>query len=99
MKHSSSRRTTLTLPSASLDFAEQIARERHLNLSAVVGEALQRGLREEELTKRSEAIMDAYKNAFAGFSDLELLLLDGVVLEELTDDAPLRAQVHVSDSR
>ena len=99
MKHLAARRTTLTLPAEALDLAEQIARERHLNLSAVVGEALQRGLREEELIKRSEAIMDSYKTAFTGFSDLEMLLLDGVVMEELIDEAPLRANNHVSDSR
>ena len=82
MKHSKSRRTTLTLPSASLDLAERIARERHLNLSSVVGEALQRGLREEEFTRRSESILQAYSNAFAGFSAEELLMLDGIVFEE-----------------
>lgn len=61
--------------------AERIARERHLNLSAVIGEALQRGLREEEQAQRSEAIVQAYSKAFAGFSDDELLLLDGVITE------------------
>lgn len=62
--------------------AERIARERHLNLSSVIGEALQRGLRDEEQTQRSELLMEAYSKAFAGFSEDELLLLDGVVSEE-----------------
>jgi hypothetical protein len=79
MQHSASRRTTLTLPSRCLDLAEQIARERHLNLSSVVGEALSRGLREEEQLQRSETILQSYKKAFAGFSAEELLLLDGIV--------------------
>lgn len=82
MRHSRSRRTTLTLPSDCLEIAERIARERHLNLSSVVGEALQRGLREEEQRQRSKAILQDYSKAFAGFSTIELLLLDGVVTEE-----------------
>ncbi|MFN0167079.1 MAG: hypothetical protein ACKV22_11680 [Bryobacteraceae bacterium] len=77
-----SRRTTLTLPAGCLDLAERIARQRHLNLSAVVGEALRRGLREEEQIERSEAILQSYKKAFAGFSSEELLLLDGVVSDQ-----------------
>ena len=30
----------------------------------------------------SEAVLNAYQNAFAGFSDLEMLLLDGIWLED-----------------
>lgn len=86
MKRLSSRRTTLTLPSECLEIAERIARERHLNLSAVVGEALQRGLREEEQAQRSEAVLKAYSRAFASFSADELLLLDGVVSERQTPE-------------
>jgi post-segregation antitoxin (ccd killing protein) len=40
------RRTTLTLPVASLPEAERIARARNLNLSAVIAEALNAGLRQ-----------------------------------------------------
>lgn len=89
MKRSKSRRTTLTLPEACLEIAERIARERHLNLSAVVGEALQRGLREEEQAQRSEAILRAYSKAFAGFSADELLLLDSIVSEKLAAEKPV----------
>ena len=88
LKHTASRRTTLTLPSQCLDTAERIARERHLNLSSVVGEALQRGLREEEQIQRSETVLRAYKKAFAGFSADELLLLDGIVTEEVPPEKP-----------
>ncbi len=83
MKHSKSRRITLTLPEACLEIAERIARERHLNLNLVVGEALRRGLYEEEQEQRSEAILHAYSKAFEGFSVSELLLLDGVVSKEI----------------
>jgi len=82
MKHSSSRRTTLTLPSQCLELAERIAKKRHMNLSSVVGEALNRGLREEEQIQRSESVLESYKKAFAGFSSDELLLLDGILTEE-----------------
>ena len=80
----SSRRTTLTLPAECLDLADRIARKRHLNLSAVVSEALHRGLREEEQLQRSEMILESYKKAFTGFSAEELLLLDGIILETKT---------------
>lgn len=93
MKHSRSRRTTLTLPEGCLEIAERIARERHLNLSSVVSEALQRGLWEEEQAQRSEAILHAYSKAFAGFSADQLLLLDGVVSEELP------AEKHIPEKR
>ncbi|HEY3453007.1 MAG TPA: hypothetical protein VGK64_00280 [Bryobacteraceae bacterium] len=83
MDHSESRRTTLTLSAKCLKIAERIARERRLNLSSVVGEALERGLREEEQAQRSEAILHAYSKAFGGFSADELLVLDGVVREAL----------------
>lgn len=54
------------------------------HLSAVVGEALQRGLREAQQVYRSESIVNSYREAFSGFSAEELLLLDGVVLSETT---------------
>ena len=83
MEHSKSRRTTLTLPARCLEIAERIARERHLTLSSVIGEALQRGLWEKEQAQRSEAILHAYSKAFTGFSADKLLLLDGIVSEAL----------------
>lgn len=81
MNRHASRRTTLTLPASSLDLAEGIARKRHVNLSTVVSEALQRGLREEAQKLRSETILQSYQKAFTGFSPDELLLLDGVIVE------------------
>ena len=95
MKRSKSRRTTLNLPEACLKIAERIARERHLNLSSVVGEALQRGLWEEEQAQRSEAILRAYSKAFVGFSADELLLLDGIVTEELPAEKHIPKKRHI----
>lgn len=75
------RRTTLTLPADSLARAERIARARKVNLSVVVSEALSDGLRMHTAAERSEQVLNAYKKAFAGFSDEEMMVLDGVVLE------------------
>ena len=84
MNRHGSRRTTLTLPAGCLDLAERLASERKQNLSAVVGEALQRGLREAQQVYRSESIVKSYKEAFSDFSPEELLLLDGIVLSDTT---------------
>jgi hypothetical protein len=84
IKHRSgsvSRRTTLTLPAESLQRAEKIARERNVNLSAVVAEALEEGLRVQAAAERSADVLEAYRRPFAGLSDEEMLILDGIILE------------------
>jgi post-segregation antitoxin (ccd killing protein) len=75
------RRTTLTLPADSLAQAERIAQARKVNLSVVVSEALSDGLRMHTAAERSEQVLNAYKKAFIRFSDEEMMLLDGVLLE------------------
>jgi post-segregation antitoxin (ccd killing protein) len=76
------RRTTLTLPADSLTQAGRIARARNVNLSTVISEALANGLRIHAAAERSEEILNAYKKSFGGFSDEEMLLLDGIVLDQ-----------------
>jgi post-segregation antitoxin (ccd killing protein) len=71
----------LTLPADSLTQAERIARARKVNLSTVISEALSEGLRLHTAAERSEQVLDAYKRAFAGFSEEQTLVLDGVLLE------------------
>ena len=71
----------MTLPTSSLEQAERIARAKNVNLSTVISEALSEGLRTHSAVERSEQVLNAYKKAFRGFSDEELLVLDGVVLE------------------
>ena len=78
---SSKRRTTLTLPSDSLGEAERIARSRNVTLSTVVAEALTDGLQLRAAAKRGEQVLRAYEQAFAGFSEEELMVLDGIALE------------------
>jgi post-segregation antitoxin (ccd killing protein) len=75
------RRTTLTLPADSLAEAHRVARIKKVNLSAVIAEALAEGLRRQAATERSEEVLERYKKAFFGFTDEEMLLLDGIVLE------------------
>ena len=78
----SKRRTTLTLPADSLTQAGRIARARKVNLSTIISEALANGLRIHAAAERSEEILNAYKKAFGGFSEDEMLLLDGIVLDQ-----------------
>ena len=75
------RRTTLTLPADSLSHAERIARARKSTLSAVIAEALADGLEMRRAAERSEEVLGLYKRAFAGFSDAEMSILDGLLLE------------------
>ena len=75
------RRTTLTLPADSLTQAQRIARIRKVNLSTVIAEALSEGLRVHAAAERSEEVLTGYKKAFAGLSDEEVAILDGVILE------------------
>jgi post-segregation antitoxin (ccd killing protein) len=75
------QRTTLTLPSDSLTKAKRIARARGVNLSAVISEALAEGLRLQQATERSQEVIALYRKAFSGFTDDEMALLDGVILE------------------
>jgi hypothetical protein len=75
------RRTTLTLPEASLVRAERIARTRHVNLSTVVAESLAEGLAVFERTTRSDEILEAYKRSFSSLTEEEQELVDGIVLE------------------
>ena len=62
--------------------AERIARTRNVNLSTVIAEALGEGLRMHTAAERSEEVLNAYKKAFTGFSDAEMLVLDGIWLED-----------------
>jgi hypothetical protein len=52
-----------------------------VNLSTVISEVVAAGLQIESATHRRKEILDNYRNAFAGFSDDEIAILDGVILE------------------
>jgi hypothetical protein len=75
------RRTTLTLPSDSLLQAQKIADSRQVNLSTVISEVVSQGLQIESARHRRNRILENYRRAFTGFSEDELAILDGVILE------------------
>ena len=75
------RRTTLTLPAESLAEAQRIAHSRKVNLSSVITEALNEGLRLQMAAQRRDEVLEKYRKAFSGFSDEEMLILDGIILE------------------
>jgi hypothetical protein len=77
----SKRRTTLTLPSDSLLQAQRIADSRHVNLSTVIAEVVATGLHAENAKQRSNQVLENYRKAFSSFSEDELAILDGVMLE------------------
>ena len=52
-----------------------------MNLSTVISEVVSAGLRLEDARHRRNQILDNYRKAFAGFSEDELAILDGVILE------------------
>jgi predicted nucleic acid-binding protein len=52
-----------------------------VNLSTVIAEALSEGLRLQTAAERNEEVLESYKRAFSGFSDEEISILDGVILE------------------
>jgi hypothetical protein len=78
------RRTTLTLPADSLQQAERIAQARRVNLSTVISEALSDGLRSIAAAERSEAVLKSYSKAFSGFTEEEIAILNGVILEPVS---------------
>jgi len=77
------RRTTLSLPADSLSAAQRIARARKVNLSTVIGEALSEGLRLQTTAERRNEVLERYRKAFSGFSEDEVAILNGVILEPI----------------
>ena len=75
------RRTTLTLPADSLDAAQRIAHSRKVNLSSVITEALNEGLRQQMAAQQRDEVLEKYRKAFSGFSAEEMSILDGIILE------------------
>ena len=78
------RRTTLTLPAETLAQAERIARQRNATLSSVVAEVLKEGLRFHTAARSSYEVLKGYQQAFAGFSEQEMMILDGIILEPIS---------------
>jgi hypothetical protein len=78
---SQKRRTTLTIPADSLTEAQRIARLRNVSAGTVIAEALSEGLRQQTAAERREEVLAGYRKAFAGFSEEEMSILNGVIIE------------------
>jgi hypothetical protein len=74
-------RTTISLPVASLTAAKRAAKARRVKLSTVVAEALDDSLKQQQAKERAKATFARYQRAFAGFSEEELMILDGIIPE------------------
>jgi hypothetical protein len=73
---------TLTLPVPTLDTARRLANKRKVHLSVVVNEALEEGLRQKLALERAENFVERMSRAFAGLTEEELLLVNGIPLAE-----------------
>jgi hypothetical protein len=80
------RRTTLTLPEPLVEQAERLARQRRQTLSAAVAGLMEQSLRSYRLEQNvGPNVLQSLQKAFAPFSDEEMLLLDGIVMEPVVD--------------
>jgi predicted nucleic acid-binding protein len=74
-------RTTVSLPAKSLAAAKRAAKQRNVNLGTVMGEALDELMKQQQRRERAEEIMARYQRAFGRFSDEDMMVLDGIILE------------------
>jgi hypothetical protein len=82
------RRTTLTLPEELVRRAEQVARQRRQTLSASIAELMEQGLRSYRFKQDNHHdSLDPLQKACAPFTDEEMLLLDGIIMEEPAADS------------
>lgn len=47
----------------------------------MISEAISEGLRVHTALERSEQVLNAYKRAFSEFTDEEMAILDGIIME------------------
>lgn len=76
------RRTTLTVPASTLETAKRLANRRKVTLNVVVNEALEEGLRQKLALERAEDFVQRMSGAFAGLTEDELNLVNGIHLTE-----------------
>ena len=77
------RRTTLTLPAELVNKAERLAKHQRQTLSAAIAGLMEQSLRGYSLQPaRNSNALESLRKAFAPFTDEEMLLLDGVVMDE-----------------
>ena len=77
---STKRRTTVTLPAATLRSAKRLANRRKVHLNVIMNEALEEGLRQKLAIERAEDFVERMGRAFAGLTEEELLMVNGIYL-------------------
>lgn len=75
----------MTVPASTLEAAKRLAQKRKVHLNVVVNEALEEGLRQKLALERAETFVQRMSRAFAGLSDEELLLVNGIHMTEQKD--------------
>lgn len=84
------RRTTLTIPVETLAAAERIARLRKVNLSVIVSEVLEEGLRAKEAAalegERRVQAWEAHRRSFARLTKEEQQALSGIFMDEQVEE-------------
>jgi hypothetical protein len=77
------RRTTLTLPAELVNKAERLAKQQRQTLSAAIAGLMEQSLRGYSLQPAGNSnALESLRKAFAPFTDEEMLLLDGVSMDE-----------------
>lgn len=79
---STKRRTTVTLPAATLRSMKRLASRRNVHLNVIMNEALEEGLRQQIAVERAEQFVERMGRAFGGLTDEELLMVNGIYLAE-----------------
>lgn len=75
-------RTTISLPAGSLAAAKRVAKSRNVKLSTVVAEALEESMKKRQARERADAIWTRLQRTYAGFSEDEMAILNGIVPEK-----------------
>jgi hypothetical protein len=61
-------------------------RTKDVKFSTVIPDAITEGLPLQSTAERSDEVLEHYKKAFSAFSDEEMSILDGVILEAVDQD-------------
>jgi hypothetical protein len=81
--HSTTRRTTVSLPEELLKKVERFAATRHQTVSSAITYLVESALRNEPGSlKDSRGILEMWRKSFLGLTEDEQLLVDGIILEK-----------------
>lgn len=77
---STKRRTTVTLPAATLRSVKRLANRRKVHLDVIMNAALKEGLRHQLAMERAEEFVQRMSRAFDGLTEEEFLMVNGIYL-------------------